>query len=174
MQRRGVSQIIGTLMMAVIVVSVGTVLLFQGMGGINSFNNTLSTFLINNKDSSLENLTIEHVRFDPLSQKVSIWVRNTGTVDLSINTITVVRIDNQELIVNWNNVNTQVSTKNYKQIDIGILGANIISMTCSTPTIPPPASAFWNTGTCSSYSYDITLTTKRGNSFEMVAQPYNT
>ncbi len=169
--RRAVSEIIGTLIMMMIVLSIGTVVLFQGMTGVNDFNNIMTSFLTNSKDSSLESLTIEHVRFHQTSSQVSIYVRNTSTINLDVSTITIVRIDNHELIANKNNVDTQVFPKDYKKIDITAgIGSEGASLSCSIP------GGTWSSNgeACKSFSYTISVTTKRGNSFTTVAQPYNT
>src|SRR5574342_127069 len=85
--RKGISNIVGTLLMVAIVASIGTVLLFQGMNNINNFNFTLS-FLTGSKDSLSEDVTFEHVRFNPTDNHVNIYVRNTGLQQVEIDKIT--------------------------------------------------------------------------------------
>ena len=98
-RKRAVSQIIGSLMMVAIVASVGGLLLFQGMNGINNFNQYLQNTLQLGSSSAQESFVIEHVRFDSTenSKQLDIYIRNTGTIDLTVATISVVRQDTQEL-----------------------------------------------------------------------------
>lgn len=95
--RRGISSVVGTLMMVAVVAVIGSVILFQGLNGINDFNYYLS-FLTGSKDSLHENAIIENVHFTPGDDELTISVRNTGTVQIDITKITMVNIDSQELV----------------------------------------------------------------------------
>ena len=154
--KRGLSSIVGTLIMVAVVASIGTVILFQGMNSINAFNYDLS-FLTGSKDALFENISIEHVRFNPTTNDVSLYVRNIGTQEVEIDKITMVKIDTQELILN---------NKTSEKIFI----SDLKNMT-QLPTITGGA---WNVNQYNNTEYKISITTKAGNSFETIARPFNT
>ncbi|MGQ0795985.1 MAG: hypothetical protein ACT4N5_07380, partial [Nitrosopumilaceae archaeon] len=149
-----ISSVVGTLMMVAVVAVIGSVILFQGLNGINDFNFYLS-FLTGSKDIH-ENAIIEHIRFNPTTSQLDVWVRNTGTVQLEITKITVVRMDNQELILDTN-----------PQATVSINDSELITQ---NPLSPPS----WNTAPYDTAEYKISITTQLGKSFETTATPYNT
>jgi len=158
LRRKGVSQIIGSLIMMAVVAAVGSVVLFQALNGVQNFNNTLSSFLTTKRDTSSENLIIEHIRFNSTSGNlptvVSLWIRNIGTTEAKIQSIKIMNIDTQVLILSKNNVNLDVYAK------------NINSIKYSNATNWNP----WST----SDKYKISVTTQKGNSFSAIASPFNT
>lgn len=159
--KRGLSSVVGTLIMVAIVASIGSVVLFQGMNSINDFNYDLS-FLTGSKDSLFENITIEHIRFNPSTNHVSLYLRNTGTQEVEIDKITMVKMDTQELILN-NNTSEKIFISNLKNMT-------------QLPTITGGISlgnGSWNHNNFIDNEYKISVTTKRGNSFETIARPFN-
>ena len=160
-KKRGLSSIIGTLLMVAVVATVGSVILFQGLNGINDFNFYLS-FLTGSKNASLENAIVEHVNFPPTAHNLKVTVRNTGTVQLEITKITVVNLNTQELIFTGN-PHTTVFINNNALID-QVLDLNLSA--AGTPN--------WQDSPYPTYQYKISLTTALGNSFETTATPFNT
>jgi len=156
--KRGISSIVGTLIMLAVVAAIGSVIMFQGLNGINDFNYYLS-YLTGSKNIINENAVIEHVRFDPATNNLDVWVRNTGTVQLEVSKITLVRMDTQELIP-FSNPNPHLT------ISIGQL-ENINAQPFPAITWPDPAIT-------PAAEYRISITTLAGNSFETTARPYNT
>jgi len=156
-KKRGLSSIIGTLLMVAVVATIGSVILFQALNGINDFNYYLS-FLTGSKNSSYESAIIEHVRFNPTTNDMDIWVRNTGTVQLEISTVTIVKMDTQNQIIASHNRET-IPISQMVNID-------------QQPIIP--AGIVWNDPTYSASDYRIAITTTSGNSFETTARPFNT
>ena len=156
-KRRGVSQIIGALLMLSIVVIVGTAILLPGLSAIEDFRNVISVEDAKN-DSSRESLIITHVNFDPDTQDVRLYVRNTGSISAIVNTMTIVRIGTQDLLLNDNTINTEIFVKEVKTITKAVtsLGGN------------------WKDPPYDDKSYEISITTVRGNSFKIVAIPFNT
>ena len=154
--KRGISSIIGTLLMVAVVSVIGSVILFQGLNGINNFNYYLS-FLTGSKDASNESAVIEHVRFNPADNKLEVWVRNTGTVQLEISRITVVRLDTQAIIINENPP-----------------GATVFLSDTTRINHPNDGAFNWSDAGYDTAQYRISLTTSKGNSFETMATPYNT
>ena len=159
-KKRGLSSIIGTLLMVAVVATIGSVILFQALNGINDFNYYLS-FLTGSKNSLHENVVIEHVRFTPDDNILDIWVRNTGTVQLEISKITVVRMDTQELLLT-DNPNTIISLSSVEDI--------------TTPAIEIDSlnpGAHWEDDASYLTSYRISVTTSLGNTFDTTATPFN-
>lgn len=160
-KKRGLSSIIGTLLMVAVVASIGSVILFQALNGINDFNYYLS-FLTGSKNSLHENAVIEHVRFNPTTEDLVVWVRNTGTVQFEISKITVVNLDTQELVLPATNPHITVSIGQVEDIsepvDLDVL---------------TPGFEIWDTAPYNGHQYKISLTTALGNSFETVASPFN-
>ena len=99
--RRGVSQIIGSLIVLAVVASVGSVILFQGLNQINAFNHDLSFHDREYNEALREDILFEHVRFDPSTNDLVLYLANIGSIDSSIASVTVVKIDTQELILDW-------------------------------------------------------------------------
>ena len=159
--KRGLSSIIGTLLMVAVVATVGSVIMFQGMNGINDFNYYLS-FLTGSNNASHENAVIEHVRFTPDSNIVDIWIRNTGTVQLEISKITVVRMDTQELLLT-DNPDRIISLSSVEDITTPAIDIN--GVLAGTPN--------WEDDPAYLTSYRISFTTSKGNSFETTVTPYN-
>ncbi len=162
-KRRGISQIIGSLLLLAIVVPLGSVILFTGMYEINAFNNEMSRSLEFTNDGVQEDLIFEHVRFDPASSAVMISLRNAGTVETTIDRISILNMTNQKLI--------------YKITDIGSFVPLVIPLKNSTDiTIPNtnPEGGSWGVGGQNGYEYRISIITTRGNFFDTVVRSYNT
>jgi len=163
-KRRGLSQVIGSLLLLAIVVPLGTVLLVSGTTQINAFNNQMSSSLVFNNQGIREDLVFEHVRFDPTSPTgdVTISLRNTGSVETIIDRVILVNMSNQEIL--------------YKIDDLSAFVPLTIAIKSSTDfTIPGnPEGGTWNSATKIDKEYKISIITARGNFFDTVARPYNT
>ena len=175
-KRRAVSQVIGALFALAIVATFGSVLLIQGVQGVENFTAFLNIFEETEAKSAQEVFIVEHVRFDPTNEEIDIWVRNTGKIDIIIDRISIVKINTQELIVNIENINQDVFQKEVRQITLGENEDEDEEVTM--PTLTP-------TGSCScqdwedvfvaegSTEYRITVTTIRDKSVETVAGLFN-
>jgi FlaG/FlaF family flagellin (archaellin) len=162
-QRRGISQVIGSLLMLAIVIPIGTVILFSGTSQINAFNNELSNSLEFSNDGIQEDIIFEHVRFDPDSKEVKISLRNTGTVETTIDRISIVNMTNQKLV--------------FKITDLSIFSPIIIPLKNSTDITVDAVDiegANWGIGNPTGKEYRISVITSRGNFFDTVARAYNT
>jgi len=148
--------------MVAVVATIGSVILFQALNGINDFNYYLS-FLIGSKNSLHENVVIEHVRFTPDDNILDIWVRNTGTVQLEISKITMVRMDTQEVLLT-DNPNTIISISDFEDITTPAIDID-------GPAIPGTPN--WEDDPAFITPYRISLTTSSGNSFETTVTPFN-
>ena len=160
--RRAVSQIMGSIVILGIVTSVGSVIMFNGMNEISAFTYDLSYHEKSKNQIHREDLLFEHVRFEPNTDNIAINLVNIGTIEATVSTITILKIDTQEIIANWVEVNQSIPIKDYQKITLG--GSEILLT---------PISATWDDDDYLNYKYKISLTTTRGNFFTTVVSPYN-
>lgn len=159
-KRRAISQILGSLIILGLVSSLGSVVLFNGLNKINAFSYDLSNYDKSKNDAIQEDLLFENVRFVPATNHLVISLRNIGSTEATIASITAVKIDTQELVLEWKDVNSIVQIENYVDLDI----------TTNLPTSPN----IWNSTYYSNSDYKISLTTSKGNFFTTIAHPFNT
>ncbi len=156
----------GSLVILGIVSSVGSVILFNGMDSISAFTYDLSFHEKSKNQIHREDIVFEHVRFEPNTDNMSIDLANIGTVESTISTITILKIDSQEIVANWVEINQSIPIKENQQISLDNLDdAEII--------LNPPTS-IWNDANYLNSEYKISLTTTRGNFFSTIASPFNT
>jgi len=157
--RRAVSQIMGSIVILGVVTSVGSVILFNGMNEISAFTYDLSYHEKSKNQIHREDLLFEHVRFEPTTDNIAINLVNIGTIETTISTITILKIDTQEIIASWVEVNQSIPIKDYQKITLDDLLT--------------PISATWDDADYLESKYRISLTTTRGNFFTTVVSPYN-
>jgi len=162
-KRRGLSQIMGSLLMLAIVVPLGSVVLFSGITEITAFNNSMSNTIEYRNNGIQEDLVFEHIRFEPNSKVVTISALNTGSIEIVVDRITLVNMTNQEILFDIYSVGTFVpivlQVQNSTDIDIT---ANLVGIDWSDGDDP------------TNWEYRISIITARGNFFDTVARPYNT
>jgi len=149
--------------MLAIVIPIGTVILFNGTSQINAFNNELSNSFEFRNDGVQEDVVFEHVRFDPNSQQVMISLRNAGTVETTIDRISIVNMTNQKLV--------------FKITDISAFSPIVIPLKNSTDVTVDAVDiegVNWGVGDPNGKEYRISVITSRGNFFDTVARAYNT
>ena len=161
-KRRGISQIMGGLLMLAIVVPLGSVVLFSGITEITAFNNSLSNTVEYRNNGIQENLVFEHIRFEPNSNVVTITALNTGSIEIVVDRITLVNMTNQKILFKIDSVSSfvplvlQVQNSTDIAINAELGGSN------------------WEDGgTPTNWEYRISIITARGNFFDTVARPYN-
>jgi len=164
--RRAVSQVMGSVVIMGIVSSIGSVILFNGMDSISAFTYDLSFHEASKNQIHREDIVFEHVRFEPNTDNLEIDLANIGTVESTIASITILNIDNQEIITNWVNVDQTIQLKDNKQIILDVLDDSEIILVQGSGT--------WNDAAYVNSEYKISLTTTRGNFFTTVASPFNT
>ena len=164
--RRAVSQVMGSIVILGIVSSVGSVILFNGMNSISAFTYDLSFHEKSKNQIHREDIIFEHVRFEPNTDDLSIDLLNIGSVESTISTITILNIDNQEVIASWIDVNQSIPIKENSKI--------ILDVADDSEIILNPPTAVWNDSPYFDSEYKISLTTTRGNFFTTVASPFNT
>jgi hypothetical protein len=163
--RRAVSQIMGSIVILGIVTSVGSVILFNGMNSISAFTYDLSFHEKSKNQIHREDIMFEHVRFVPGSDNIEIDLANIGTVESVITNVTILKIDTQEIIANWVDVNESIQVKNNQKITLDLLDDSEIILT---------GTQIWNDPYYVDSEYKISLTTARGNFITTVASPFNT
>jgi len=163
--RRGVSQVIGSLLLLAIVVPLGTVVLVNGTAEINAFNNEMTSSVVFNNKGIREDLVFEHVRFDPLSNTVEITVRNTGSVETLIDRVTLVNMTSQKILFSIEGVSA-FDTTPVQIKDSRLLALNPVNLESGC--------LVWDCGSTTEYEYKISIITARGNFFDTVARPFNT
>jgi len=159
-KRRAVSQIMGSVVILGVVTSIGSVVLFNGMNQINAFSYDLSFHDKPKNEAYREKLMFEHVRFEPGTDQIILYLANIGTTESTIESITVVQLDTQNILVDWEDgINSIIQIK--ESSDPIILDANLSSLT-------------WNDPLYLNSEYKISITTSKGNFFSTVASPFNT
>ena len=159
-KRRAISQIMGSVVILGVVTSIGSVVLFNGMNQINAFSYDLSFHDKAKNEAYRENLMFEHVRFEPGTNQIILYLANIGTTESTIESITVVQLDTQNILVDWEEgVSSTVQIK--ESSNPITINANLNSLT-------------WNDPIYRNSEYKISITTSKGNFFSTVASPYNT
>ena len=159
-KKRGISQIIGSLLILGVVSSIGSVILFHGLDKINTFSYDLTNFDKSHNETYTEDLLFENVRFEPNSDNLVIHVANIGSSESTITSITAVKIDTQELILEWDDINSTIQLEDFV----------VLNRTASLSVAPN----IWNSTEYSMSNYKISLTTSKGNFFDTIARPFNT
>ena len=157
--RRAVSQIIGSLIVLAVVASVGSVILFQGLNQINAFNYSLNFDRVNS-ETLREDILFEHVKFVPNDKILTLYLANIGSIDTTVASVTVVKIDTQELILGWEDVNQTILIEDHISFN------NTADLTQGTQ--------IWNQTYYNSTDYKISISTSKGNFFSTIASPYDT
>jgi flagellin-like protein len=163
-KRRGVSNIIGSLVVLAVVASIGSVILFQGLNQINAFNYDL-TFFDETKNQELrEDIIFQHVRFINGTTNVELYLSNIGTVESTITSVVMIHNPSQELVLNWvAPSNSTIQLDSSKMLNF-------------TATNLPGGVSDWN-DTDLDDEYKISITTSKGNFFPSggkVVKPWNT
>jgi hypothetical protein len=129
---------------------------------INAFNYSLTFHDREHSDALREDILFEHVKFVPDTDGFILYLANIGSIDSTVGTVTVVRVDTQEMIFAWEDVNEPILIEDHI---IVVLNATSL-----------PGTAIWNqTGYNSTdTNYKISITTSKGNFFSTIASPYDT
>lgn len=166
--RRGISQIMGGLLMLAIVVPLGSVVLFSGVTEITAFNNSMSNTIEYRNNGIQEDLVFEHVRFDPNSKKVTLSTFNTGSVEIVIDRITLVNMSNQDILFKMDSVSSFVP------VVLDVQNSTDIEIEADLLRYGNPLFNWSDGANPTNWEYKISIITARGNFFDTVARPYNT
>jgi len=161
--RRGVSQIIGSLMILALVAAVGSVILFQGLNQINAFNYQLTIHDTERNLALRENVLFEHVWFDLTGKNVTLYLANIGSTDTTIATVTMVKIDTQQLILR-----EEVLAGSTIRLEDHIE----LNVTANLPDYLLVEE--WQDEYYNDTDYKISIATSKGNFFDAVVKPPNT
>lgn len=164
--RRAISQIMGSMVILGIVTSLGSVILFNGMNSISAFTYDLSFHEKSKNQIHREDIIFEHVRFEPNTDDIFIDLANIGTVESTIINVTILKMDTQEIIANWIDVNDYISIDDHQKIILDVLDESEIILDVGTQT--------WNDPYYVDSLYKISITTSKGNFITTVASPFNT
>jgi len=159
-KRRAVSQIMGSVVILGVVTSIGSVVLFNGMNQINAFSYDLSFHDKPKNEAYREQIMFEHIRFEPGTDDLVLYLANIGTTESTIESITVVQIDTQKILIDWEE-GTDSTIQIKESSDPITVNANLNSLT-------------WDDPIYRTSEYKISITTSKGNFFSTVASPYNT
>ena len=155
----------GSIVILGVVTSVGSVILFNGLENISAFTYDLSFHEKSKNQLHREDIIFEYVRFEPNTDNITIDLLNIGTVESTISTITILKIDNQEIIANWIDVNQSIQIKDNQRITLDDVDDSEIILT---------GTGIWNDANYLNSEYKISLTTTKGNFFTTIASPFNT
>ena len=161
--RRGVSQIIGSLMILALVAAVGSVILFQGLNQINAFNNELTIHDTERNLALRENVLFEHVWFDITGKNVTLYLANIGSTETTIATVTMVKIDTQQLILR-EEILADSTIRLEDHIELNVT-ANLPDFLLVEE---------WSDEYYNDTDYKISIATSKGNFFDAVVKPPNT
>ena len=166
-KRRGISQVIGSLLLLAIVVPLGSVILFSGTYEIQAFNNEMTNSMEYTNKRIQEDLIFEHTRFNPTDEAVMISIRNTGSVETTIDRITIVNMSDTKLLFKISGIGTfsptTIPLKESKEINF------IATLNPSHPS--------WDHQDLDddpNHEYKISVITERGNFFDTIVRKYNT
>ena len=151
--RRALSQIITSLILIAIVSTIGSTVLFRGLGEINSFLINIDVMGKNRIEGVQEDLVFENVRFKNSPDRIEISVTNFGSVDSTISSILVTESITQKIIYQ-----NRTFSESLKILENGNF------------TLKEDTTEF--TGD-DSHDYIISILTTRGNMFtEFANRPY--
>jgi len=155
-KRRGVSEVTGSVIMLGIVGTVAAIILTLGLTSIYNFN----TFLIDvdvEEDFIKENFIVQFVEFNIGFKTVDLHVRNIGLTDITVDSISIVNIDTQKFILLQTDVAKVVQPKD--------------KLTITTAEVTDCVNFAAPAADCTDANYRITISTGRGNIYEIVVVP---
>jgi hypothetical protein len=152
------------------------VILLNGLGSVSAFTYDLSFHEKSKNLSHREAILFEYVRFEPNTDNIAINLANIGTVESTISTITILKIDTQEIIANWIDVNQPIQIKDNQKITLDDADDSEIQLTGDVTDTWNDDYYYYVDGepTNDVAKYKISLTTTRGNFFTTIASPFNT
>ncbi|MEM4144560.1 MAG: hypothetical protein QXS98_02380 [Candidatus Nitrosocaldus sp.] len=112
--RRGVNAIIGSMLMLLIVVAVGSAILALALNNINMFNLALKVEETN-LSGYKSDIIIENIAINTNSNRVTIWLRNLGNDPVHITRIAIFDMDTQQLIMQQD-TNMILATKQLRDV----------------------------------------------------------
>ena len=110
------------------------------------------------------------MRFEPTTKNLILYLANIGSVDSTIATVTVVKIDTQELILRENPIGANATVLIEDHTKLTLFSANL------SLASPPQWNSTEYGGPLATPNpvYKITVTTSKGNFFSTFASPFNT
>lgn len=93
MRKRGVSPIVAAVLLTAIVVTLGVGVFMWAVGAFTTLGQSIDIFYKLRGEQRLEYLIVEHVRAVNQSA-LSVFVRNTGSIDIELSAIYVINLKN--------------------------------------------------------------------------------
>ena len=153
-RHRGLSQIITSLILIAIVSTIGSVVLFRGLGEINTFSLNLNNIDKNRVEGIQEDLLIENIHFDYGTPQMEITITNIGSIPFSVSSLVVTELDTQQTIYR----------KTDRVDNFEISKTQTIAITTNKNL----------DSTIASNDYVVSVLTSRGNFFTKFVKPFNT
>ncbi|MEM2634798.1 MAG: hypothetical protein QW372_04930 [Nitrososphaerales archaeon] len=142
---KGISPIISTLLMAAIVIGIGTVIVAWGTQAFNLYEGGIMVFYLNRGEALKERIVIENVQFLG-DNGIKIYIRNVGGIEVNI-----------ALVIIANASNTSIPQSNYTRLKSELYGIDQGKVIVIEYSLPP--SWRWESGKI----YEIIIGTARGN-----------
>ena len=156
-KRRGISEVTGNVKMLGIVGIIAALVLTLGLGPILDFNTVLINAEIE-EDVIKGDIIIEFVEFNVGTLTLDIHVRNVGLTDVTVDSISIINTDTQKFILQQTDVGQVVQSKTKEAITTD----NVIDCVIfAAPAV-----------NCTDANYRITISTERGNIYEVGAVPF--
>lgn len=130
------------------------------MDEINAFKQNLSNYDQTQNEALQEDIIFEHIRFTPSTDTVTIFLRNIGTVETTISSISMVKLGTQDILVEWEDFDLMIPIKEGSSAS---LQANLLQ-----------GSGTWNDPYYVDKEYKISIATARGIFFDTIGSPFNT
>jgi flagellin-like protein len=157
-RRRGVSEIVGTLLMLAIVVSLGVLVFTFASGSLASLTQSFTNLMSGQGNAVAEHLVVEQVIFtitgSPTTGGATVYVRNVGTISSTLVSVYVVD-ETTGAFVGQFPVTMTVNVQAVAAIPYGSTGNSAVcgSSSCGIAFIPVAGN-----------TYQFTVTSSLGNS----------
>jgi len=158
-KHRGVSEVIGSVIMLGVVGAIAALVLTLGLSSITDFQ----TFLIDvdiTEDTLKEKFIVEYTSFTVNAKTVVIYFRNIGHNTITIESIAITDIDTQDLLLLETSVDDFTS------------GLVIQPKTREDITVTADSCMFIVDTPCVDTNYLISIVTSRGNIYEIEVIPF--
>ena len=165
MKHRGVSEVTGSVIMLGIVGTIAALILTFGLSSILDFH----TFLVDvdiSENTLKERLLINNVDFNAGNGEITIYVRNVGLNNVTIESFMITNIDTQVNILFKNNPTTDLLVLQAKTVGFKVFPNDSSDNLCAAFSLVSGANCL------STSNYDIRIVTDRGNIFENEVRPF--
>ena len=96
--RRGISEIIGGLLMILVTISIGVAVVAGSSSELNAVTSNFLNLISSNSKTISDNMVIEQVQFNSGLTTADLFVRDVGTTSLRISSVYIVLATNNTLV----------------------------------------------------------------------------